>query len=93
MFPNPGNLRHNHSAGSWACPLCEAEEAWEKYMETKRRALVAYASAEEAVTASVRLRNVAFVRGGKFITCTRSYVCDCINDGQAIEVLADHWPE
>ena len=20
---NPGNVRHNHSAGSWACPLCE----------------------------------------------------------------------
>ncbi len=35
-------------------------------------------------------QNLAFVRDGKIFTCTRGYVCDCLNAGQQIEVLADH---
>ncbi len=58
--------------------------------EMNRRALAGYKSKEEAVAAAERLGNVAFVRKGKLLTCTRTYVCECINAGQQIEVLADH---
>jgi hypothetical protein len=58
--------------------------------EINRRSLTGYKSREEAVAAAERLGNVAFVRGGKFLTCTGTYVCTCINAGQTVEVLADY---
>ncbi len=55
-----------------------------------RRVLGEYTTEAAAIAAAKRRGNVAFVRDGKFLTCTRRYVTACINAGQNIEVKADH---
>lgn len=57
--------------------------------EINRRSLSGWKTEERAIEAAQRLGNVAFVRNGKFMACTRSYVSACINAGQDIKVLAD----
>ncbi len=55
----------------------------------KQRALWNHVSAERAIAKAREFGMCAFRRGGRHFTCTRSYVCDCINTGQDIDVLAD----
>ena len=64
--------------------------------EMNRRSLASHKSSTAAIAAAEKYGNVAFVRpasethGERYLTCTRSYVSECLNDGQAITVLADH---
>lgn len=57
---------------------------------TKQKALVHHPGKEAAIAWSEQYQNVAFMRYGRYYTCTRSYVCDLINGGHPIKVLADH---
>lgn len=58
--------------------------------ELRRRSLMGHESERAARNWAKKLGNVAFVRDGRFLTCTRSYVCDCINAEQILDVLCDH---
>lgn len=53
------------------------------------RALTSHATEAIAIQKAEKWGNVAFVRGGVILTCSRSYVCSCLNAGQDLTVLAD----
>ena len=54
---------------------------------TKSRALTHYKTERSCIQHAKLNENVAFIRDGKYFTCSRSYVCDCINAGQKITVI------
>lgn len=55
----------------------------------KYKALKSHKTCGAAIDFARKVGNVAFVRHGVPLTCTRTYVSDCLNAGQRIAVLAD----
>jgi hypothetical protein len=56
----------------------------------RQRALVSHETAGDAEDYARKWCCCAFVESGRFLTCSRAYVCDCINAGVTIAVLCDH---
>ncbi len=53
-------------------------------------ALAVHASPTKAIDAARKNQNVAYTIRGRAYTCTRSYVCNLINNGDSpVDVLAD----